>query len=240
MSSPSPNETLAPSPQSRWPEWLPYVLPMAVFLLLTSLEGQVSTKEGQVDAFWYPVAYAVKVLAVSVAAWVCRAAWADLRPWPGLKITAVSVAAGLLVLALWVGLDPYYPRFGFLGGRSAFDPFRIQGAGLWGFLAVRFFGLVALVPLIEELFWRSFLMRFVIEPDFWTVPVGKVTPMAAAITSVAFALAHPEWLPALLTGLLWAWLLWWSRSLSACVLSHATANLGLGLYVLVTGEWSYL
>ncbi|HEU5117930.1 MAG TPA: CPBP family glutamic-type intramembrane protease, partial [Isosphaeraceae bacterium] len=63
---------------------------------------------------------------------------------------------------------------------------------------------------------------------------------AALITSALFALAHPEWLPALLTGLLWAGLLWWSRSVLACVLSHATANLGLGLYVLATGEWSYL
>ena len=64
--------------------------------------------------------------------------------------------------------------------------------------------------------------------------------MAAAVTSVVFALVHPEWLPALLTGALWAWLLWRTRSLSACMVSHATANLALGIYVIVTGDWKYL
>ena len=63
--------------------------------------------------------------------------------------------------------------------------------------------------------------------------------MAAAVTSVMFALVHPEWLPALLTGALWAWLLWQTRSLAACVVSHATANLALGVYVIATGDWKY-
>jgi hypothetical protein len=100
-------------------------------------------------------------------------------------------------------------------------------------------GLVALVPLVEELFWRSFLIRWLIDPDFEKIPIGRVTPMAAEVTSVAFALAHPEWLPAVLTGALWAWLLWQTRSLTACLVSHVTANLALGIYVIVTGDWKY-
>jgi uncharacterized protein len=71
------------------------------------------------------------------------------------------------------------------------------------------------------------------------VPIGKVTPLAAAVTSVAFGLAHPEWLPGLITGLAWAWLVWRTKSLSACVVSHAVANLALGLYVIATGDWKY-
>ena len=59
------------------------------------------------------------------------------------------------------------------------------------------------------------------------------------VTSVAFALVHPEWLPAVLTGALWAWLLWQTRSLTACLVSHATANLALGIYVIATGDWKY-
>ncbi len=66
-----------------------------------------------------------------------------------------------------------------------------------------------------------------------------MTPLAAGVTSVLFALAHPEWLPALLTGLLWAWLLWQTRSLSTCLISHAVANLALGIYVITTGDWKY-
>src|SRR5262249_61453435 len=100
--------------------------------------------------------------------------------------------------------------------------------------------LVAVVPVVGELFWRSFLVRWLVDPDFQRVPIGKVTPLAVGITSVAFAVAHPEWLPALLTGLAWAGLLAWTRSLSACVISHAVANLALGVYVVTTGDWKFL
>ena len=63
--------------------------------------------------------------------------------------------------------------------------------------------------------------------------------MAAVVSSVFFALVHPEWLPALLTGLLWAWLLWWTRSLTACVVSHAVANLAARIYVIIPHEWKF-
>ncbi len=170
MSSPSEVESTPSSTAFSWPLWLPYVMPMAVFLILTALEGQIPSKDGQIDAFWYPIGYAVKVAVVSVVMWLCRSTWKDLRPWPGVPAMAVAVGIGLLVLVLWVGLDSYYPRFVVQGSRSAFDPGRLSDSGRWAFLAVRFFGLVALVPLIEELFWRSFLIRYIINPDFWTVP----------------------------------------------------------------------
>jgi CAAX prenyl protease-like protein len=102
-------------------------------------------------------------------------------------------------------------------------------------------GLVLIVPLFEELFWRSFVVRWIIEPDqFREVPIGRITPVAAAITAALFAVEHPaEWLPALLTGGLWAGLLWQTKSVSACFVSHAVANLGLGVYVLTTGAWKF-
>jgi len=98
------------------------------------------------------------------------------------------------------------------------------------------------VPLIEELFWRSFLMRWLTNPNFLAEPIGRVTATGFAFTSIGFAIEHPEWLPALLTGAAWAALLWWSKSLIACVISHAMANLALGLYVVKTGgeAWRFL
>jgi CAAX prenyl protease-like protein len=211
---------------------IPYLVPMLAFLGVTSLEGYLP--QG-----WYPAGYAAKVLVVAVLAWLCRTTWCDLKPAPSPAVATLAIMVGLIVFVLWIRLEGLYPALAFLGKRTGFDPSSLPGGWKWPFLAVRFTGLVLLVPLIEELFWRSFLIRWIIDPDFLKIPVGRVTPIAAAISSVAFALSHPEWLPALLTGLLWARLLWQTRSLSACVLSHAVANLALGLHVLATGEWKY-
>ncbi len=218
---------------------LPYVIPMAGFLVLTSIEGHLSGAGSGPGPLGYPPAYVLKVALVAVLAWSCRSSWRDLAPLPGVRSLALATVLGLVVTALWVGLDGHYPTFAVLGTRTGFDPNVLKGPAKWGFLAVRFLGLVALVPLIEELFWRSFLIRWLIDADFTRVPIGRVTPTAALVTAAMFALVHPEWLPALITGLVWAWLLWQTKSVSACLVSHVSANLALGLYVIATGDWRY-
>jgi CAAX prenyl protease-like protein len=224
----------------RRPSWLPYVLPMAAFLILTSLEGYLPRSTGDApEPRSYAIAYAAKVLIVSALMFACRPTWRDLRPFPGVPLTLASIVLGLAITALWVTIPS--PEIPFLGGgtRQGFDPGTLDPALRYVFLALRFFGLVLMVPLFEELFWRSFLMRWVIDQDFEKVLIGKVTPIAALITSALFALAHPEWVPALITGLAWAGLLWKTKSVSACVISHMAANLGLGIYVMATGSWIY-
>ena len=221
---------------------VPYVVPMFGYLTLTTLEGYLPTAAGGAPSpLWYPAAYALKVAVVAGLMVAYRSTWRDLAPWPGVRNLALSMALGLAVTVVWVGLDGYYPKFGISGSRAEFNPNVLSRGARWAFVAVRLLGLVVLVPVFEELFWRSFLIRWLVadSDDFTRVPIGRVTPLAAAITSVLFALVHPEWLPALLTGLAWAWLVWHTRSLTACVVSHATANLALGLYVLATGAWKF-
>jgi uncharacterized protein len=228
-----------PTPSSR--PWLAYVAPFAAFLVLTALEGQVPQDGEAPHPKWYPLAYAVKIAVVAAVAFACRSAWRDLSPPPTWGTLTLAVGLGLVVTTLWVGLDGRYPPIPGLGKRQGFDPISLPIFGRVGFLAVRLFGLVMLVPLIEELFWRSFLIRWIVDPDDFTrVPIGRVTFTAALVTSILFALEHPEWLPALLTGLAWAGLLWQTKSVAACFVSHLTANLALGVYVLVTGTWTFL
>ncbi len=219
----------------RWP-WLPFVAPMFAFVALNAMEDMLANRIG------YPIAYAIKIGLVTIIAVACRSAWRDLRPMPRPSVLAASVVLGVIVAAAWVGLDGYYPAIPMLGKRTGYDPSMLASSDRAWFLSVRFFGLVMIVPLIEELFWRSFLMRWVIDPNFLEIPVGRVTLKAAALTSIGFMFEHPEWLPALLTGVAWAGLLAWSKSLSACVISHMTANLALGLYVAKMGgeAWKFL
>lgn len=218
------------------PGWLAYGAPMGAFLLLTAGEGFLVSggRSG-----WYPAVYAAKLGLVAVVAWLCRSTWGDLRPWLGPRALGLAIGLGALVAVAWVGLDRAYPRLGALGSRVGFDPRGLPPGARFGFVAVRLVGLVVVVPLIEELFWRSFLIRWLIDPDFARVPIGRVTPVSALVTAALFALEHPEWLPGLLAGLAWAWLLRQTRSVAACVVSHATANLGLGLYVLVAHAWQF-
>jgi CAAX prenyl protease-like protein len=220
--------------------FVPYVAPMLAYLLLTQAEAYIPEDR---QASWYPVAYTLKAaLTAIIMVAFGRSAWADLRKTPAIGGWLLAIVLGVIVTAVWVGIDGRYPPLPFLGGgaREGFDPGVLGPTAYWGFVSVRMIGLVVLVPIFEELFWRSFLMRVVIDPDdFRRVPIGRVTPLAAAITSAAFMMVHPEWLPALLTGVAWAGLLHLTRSVSACVLSHAVANLVLGVYVLATGQYHF-
>jgi CAAX prenyl protease-like protein len=218
----------------------PYVIPMFAYLALSTVEGYLPAgANGQPSPVWYPLAYTLKVAIVAALMWACRSTWRDLSPRPGPGALAMAVALGLLVTVAWVGLDGLYPKFAVSGARVSFDPNVLPPAARWAFVAVRLLGLVVLVPVFEELFWRSFLIRWLIDDDFQRVPIGRVTPRSAILTAAMFGLVHPEWLPGVLTGLAWAWLLGRTRSLTACVVSHATANLALGLYVLATGDWKF-
>jgi CAAX prenyl protease-like protein len=221
------------------PDILPYLAPMFAYVGLGGLENYLPQVDGRPSPSWYPLFYAAKLVIVMLLAWWYRSTWRDFRPAPTYRALGLAVITGLMVWAIWIGLDGLYPKFPFLGRRVGFNADALTPVARWAFIVERMLGLALIVPVIEELFWRSFLMRWLIDPDFWRVPIGRVTPVAAATTSALFALVHPEWLPALVTGLLWAGLLWRTKSLCACAVSHVTANVALGIYVIVTGDWKF-
>jgi hypothetical protein len=112
--------------------WLPYVAPIAAFLVLTSAEGWLPRVEGGPSPTWYATAYAAKVAVVAAVAWACRSSWRDLVPRPGPKALGLAIAIGLGIAALWVGLDGLYPRFGVEGTRAAFNPYTLPPAARAG------------------------------------------------------------------------------------------------------------
>lgn len=210
--------------------WVPYVAPMALFLLLTMAEGHSPPA-------WYPLLYTAKAAVVTIALFVCARAWRQELRFEA-RVLPIAILVGLLVLGEWIALDKLaYPRF---GTRTAYNPFTaIADPGLrYGFLAVRFLGLAVLVPLMEEVFWRSFVLRYATDPDKWQdIPVGTFSVVACVIMSGLFAVAHPEWLAAFVCAVVYALLLRQTRSLFAVVVAHGVTNAGLGIYVLQTGNW---
>lgn len=215
------------------PEWVPYAAPMGLFLALTFLEGQFGKA-------LYPLLYAVKVALVTGALLFFRNAWRqEIRPEA--RVLPAALLVGLLVFAEWVLIDKWVP-YPHLGTRTAYNPFQeiSDPAIRTAFLGIRFYGLALLAPVMEELFWRSFLLRYVTDmDDFRRVPLGTYSLTAFAAVAGLFALAHPEWLVAALCAAAYALLLRQTRSLFACIVAHAVTNFALGIYVLLTGDWKY-
>ncbi len=217
------------TPRERDKAWVAYVAPMAIFMGITALEGPLSA--------YYPYVYAAKAVVVAAALIACRSAWSDIRF--SASATGWGVVVGAVVLVEWLVVkNPVDLNLG--GARTAYNPFiEIGGAGAIAFIAVRLVGLAVIVPVMEELFWRSFLLRYVTKPAWRDVPLKQFSWGAFAFVCVLFALAHPEWMAALICAAAYGLLLRKTGSVYACIVAHATTNLGLGIYVLTTGAWRF-
>ncbi len=129
-----------------------------------------------------------------------------------------------------------------MGKRAEFDPLTAfpNRTEAIAFIAIRFIGLVAIAPWMEELFYRSFLLRFANNPyDFQQVPIGKYELTSCVVVVLLMALSHPEWLAAAIFSLALNVLLYRTRNVFACVVCHGATNLVLGIYVLTAHAWVY-
>lgn len=234
--------------------WLTYVLPLAVFLLVGAFEPRPTAGKGlqgwlAVPYDYYPAVYTLKIVLTVAAMAVVLPGY---RAFP-VRISWRSILVGMLGIVVWVGLAELQLEHRLLshlglgglldlGARSAYNPFdalrEYPAAAAWGFLAVRFFGLVLVVPIIEEFLLRGFLMRYVMASDWQQVPFGQVNATAVVVGSLFPMLMHPA---ELLAAAVWFSLitLWMvkTRRIWDCIAAHAVTNLLLGLYVLATGHW---
>lgn len=117
--------------------------------------------------------------------------------------------------------------------KATYQPFKDLAANLQvPFVIFRMLGAVVTVPFFEELFTRSFIIRFAEDEKYKRVPIGWYTKQSFIIALVFFVVAHPWWLVAVAWGLLIMWLLYYKKNLLLCVFAHAVSNLLLAWYVL--------
>jgi len=210
-------------------------LPFALYIALLVVEGLLHAWMPGADLRWlYPVKAGVVALALAVL-W---RHFAELHRW-GLCWHEVSLAlfAGAGVLLLWVTLDASWMLMG--DPAPGYDPRAADGALDWRLVAVRIAGAALVVPLMEELFWRSFLQRWLQQADFLALDPARVGVKALLIASVLFAVEHVQWFAGLIAGLVYGWLYIRTRNLWVPVLAHAVTNAGLGVYVVSTGRWDF-
>jgi len=220
-----------------------YIVPFLAFLAITSLEGEAKNDDGSLNANLYATIYCLKIVIVGGCVIWGRKALNDLLPVPKPVFWIYAIVSGLMIGFFWVHLEGFYPPLpeSIVGKRTGFNPLKnLDGPLQAVFLVARFLGLVIVVPVIEELFTRDFVLRFVTKPEWESVEPWQFSLNAAIFSTIIFVVGHPEWLPAILCGLIWLALLRYSKSVSALVISHAVANLAIGFYSIVTGDWHFL
>jgi CAAX prenyl protease-like protein len=225
-----------PAPSKR--KLVAFTLPMAVFLALLGLLGALRKGEGGAlgpasPEYWlYP---AQTLICGALLLWFWRQY--DLGA-PRRILFATGVA--LVVFALWIAPQQF---FGFPPRLVGFDPevFTGQPAMYWTTVIMRFVRLVVVVPLVEEIFWRGFLLRYLINERFTAVPVGAFSWISFAVVTLAFGFGHarPDWIAALMTGALYNLVAYRTRSLASCVVAHAVTNCLLGVWIMSSRQWGF-
>src|SRR2546423_13626167 len=154
--------------------------------------------------------------------------------WPAYDLRApqrvfTGVAVGVLVFALWISPQVL---LGFPPRTNGFNPeiFADQPALFWLTVTLRFLRLVVVVPLVEEIFWRGFLLRYLVNERFAQIPFGTFSWLSFMVVTCAFGFSHsePDWPAAVMTGALYNCVAYRTKSLSTCVITHALTNLLLG------------
>ena len=222
------------------------VLPFAVylsFLAVTQIISWISGSSGtphdgtaHLDVWLYPIKTAA-VLGLLLYFWPQYHELKEKRV-NGAGEAVLTVTVGLLVYLAWVRMDWSWAMQGD-GTAAGYDPFR-AGTGPGIVLAViRIFGASVVVPIMEELFWRSFLIRYLISSKFESIPLGTFSLFSFVTTVVLFGLEHDLWLAGMMAGAAYTGLLYYTKRLWPCILAHAVTNFALGVHVLVTGEWRW-
>ena len=217
-------------------------LPFVIFVLLTACQGHF----GESSRYWF---YLAKTIVGVWLIWAMRPAVAEMR-W---AFSWEAVAAGVGVFLIWVGLDGHYPSIDeilqklFHKEKPAvaelpWNPNTQFGSGsalAWLFIVVRIAGSAIIVPPIEEVFYRSFVYRWIAKPDWESVPLGAFALKSFLITAAIFGLAHFEWLAGILCAFSYQLLVCRRQRLGDAMTAHAITNFLLGVWIVWKGAWHF-
>jgi len=157
-----------------------------------------------------------------------------------------STLIGVAIFLVWIAPDTLSPNYrhhwlfeNALMGRASSGLSALAQAQP-AVLVFRTLRAVVIVPIVEELFWRAGLMRWLISPRFEEVPLGTWSAQSFWIVAVLFASEHGSyWDVGLAAGIIFNWWMLRTKSLGDLMLAHAVANGCLCGYVVAFGKWEY-
>ncbi|WP_281412904.1 CAAX prenyl protease-related protein [Geobacter grbiciae] len=222
---------------------LAHILPFAVFMAFIAIEGLLPWLDNngvialrpESPLFLYPF----KTMVVGLLLLYFRKHYHEIsikqiiRP----SIAISAILAGIIVFVLWIQMDWLLP---FQKPAQGYNPDLISDhIHRTVLIAFRVAGASIVVPIMEEIFWRSYIARLVINQDFESVPVGTFTWASFIATVLLFGLEHQFIIAGCMAGVIYHALLCRTKSLSACIVTHSLTNLLLGIYVVKTKAWPF-
>ncbi len=228
--------------------WWAYWGPLMSFLVLGEIAGRFPES---VQPAFLPLKVAVPGLLFAYFFFV-RGAYPELRTYkPGVPWLLFDFAVGVLGGALWMApyiaalqVDPpawqVLPEFMQPDPSDGFDRAQLGESLVWLTLLLRFIGYAIVTPFAEEVFIRSWLMRFAEvfdrEVDFRRIPMAHFTWRSFWIVVVFFTVSHVpwEWPVAVPWIVLTQLYFYWRKELGALVALHAGSNAGILLFVWIT------
>ena len=213
-----------------WARSIPFLVYL-LFIVVADLLGRFGVPAA--DLRWL---YALKIAAVSAALLFYWRHYTELHTLRlGPTSAGLAVIVGALVFVLWIGLGASWLV---IGTPIGFDP-RSAGHIDSLMVAVRIAGAALVVPVMEELFWRSFLLRWLDSASFLALDPAKVRPQSVAIAALLFGIEHHQWLAGIVAGVAYSVLYMRHKSLWSPILAHAVTNAVLGGWIVHTANWSY-
>ncbi len=209
------------------------IAPFALFIALLALEP-VAARFLPFDARLIPIARGLLAGALLLTLWP---RYVELEPLGaiGPRDAAFGVLVGLAVFVAWIALDRDWATLGARGqgfvpldGDGRIDP--LLAAARWSVLAL-------VVPPVEELFWRSLVLRGIDARDFLSADPRRSSLTAFALSSALFASEHSMWLAGLVAGISYNTAYVKTGNLRTSLIAHTTTNGTLGLWILATRDW---
>lgn len=222
--------TLTVIKHDSWSRIVPFAIYIC-FIAVADLLGRFGYGPGQL--LWL---YPVKIAAVAAALWFYRRSYSELLRLDLDGVTAsIAAAVGVAVFVLWISLNANWMV---VGRAPGFDP-NSNGALDWRWVAIRISGAALIVPVMEELFWRSFLMRWMMHAEFMRQDPARIKIGPFIVTVILFGFEHNLWLAGIVAGAAYSVLYVRSRRLWVPILAHSVTNGLLGIWIVCTAQWSY-
>ena len=210
------------------------IAPFAAFVALLAAQPWIAAHG--IDARWVNVSRGVAAASLLAFFWreyreLHVARLLPAREW------LIAIATGVAVFAAWTTFDHGWAVVGSTG--AGFVPLGADGRIDWTLAMLRFAALAAVVPVMEELFWRSFLLRWIDARDFLAFDPRRASLRAFALSSALFASEHSLWFAGLLAGAAYNWVYMRNGNLWAPIIAHGATNGTLGIWIIATHHWRF-